>query len=360
MKPIKSSEHKEIFEVNDRGEKQWIQNWDTFLFLGYKNVVTDVVIVDLADLKAYPVGATKLVGTGIVEGEEPNELFYPDEPVAPVRKMAILGTVLTGCEHMAADIGCTHIIGNGYYWGDYDLFESLGGKSIINLKPKPVAVPTKEHIEKIMIGYFDSGGDWKDGWIKRKGCGGWWIDNGIRGEEPDGQPNTPDAAKIMLEDRVWFYKTVREFDPDIVNHPVTEQFDMTMQGVIHGKYRSGWEGQYRENPMTCDVNLWTCYTAGQGTAEKMYQEQLKWFKIMPLEYMTTGKVQLIPQISLEHYWETGDDNSINAAYRNWKKIMADHGLAIGGLAYYKDSIIRASEAGQNAIRVVNQIINQDG
>ncbi len=346
MRPIKCSQHKEIFEVNGQSQKQWIQNWETYLYLGYKSVKDEVDIISLEDLRAYPVGKTKVVKTvtRIEEGEEPRELFYPDEPIAPVRKMTVLGTVLNGCEHMAHDIGCTHIIGNGYYWGDYDLFESLSGKSIINLKPKLTRKPTKEEIEARM-----------KLWINRPGCGGWWIDNGIRGEEPDGQPNTTHGGDEMLADRIWFYKTVRAYDPDIINHPVVEQFDMTEQGVVAGVWRSGWKGQYSENPPTCDVNAWTCYTAGQGTAEKMYQEQLKWFKVLPLKYMT-GKVQLIPQISLEHYWENGDDNSVKAAYRNWKKIMADHGLAIGGLAYYKDSIIRANEQAQSAIREVNKLI----
>ena len=347
MRPIKCSQHKEIFEVNEQGQKQWIQNWETYLYLGYKKVEDDVDIISLEDLRAYPVGDTKKVTTvtEIVKGKDPDELFYPDETEVPTKKMTILGTVLTGCEHMAHDIGCTHIIGNGYYWGDYDLFESLGGKSIINLKPKPVTVPTKDFIRRRM-----------DEWIARPGCGGWWIDSGIRGEEPDAQPNTPDDGKKMLEDRIWFYETVRAYDPDIINHPVVEQFNMTEQGVVAGAWRSGWKGQYREIPMTCDVNLWTCYTAGAGTAEKMYEAQLKWYKVFPLKYMT-GKVQLIPQVSIQGYWETPDgDNSVKAAYRNWKKIMADHGLKIGGLAYYSDSMIRANKQAQNAIREVNQEI----
>ncbi|KKL13716.1 hypothetical protein LCGC14_2522990, partial [marine sediment metagenome] len=336
----------EIFEVNEQGQKQWIQNWETYLYLGYKKVVDEVDIISLEDLRVYPVGDTKKVTTvtQIVKGKDPDELFYPDEPIASVRKMAVLGTVLNGCEDMAHDIGCTHIIGNGYYWGDYDLFESLGGKSIINLKPKPVDVPTKDFIRRRI-----------DEWIARPGCGGWWIDNGIRGEEPDAQPNTPDDAKKMLEDRQWFYRTVREYDTDIINHPVVEQFNMTEQGVVAGAWRSGWKGQYSESPMTCDVNLWTCYTAREGTGAAMYAAQARWFDAFIVKYMT-GKVQLIPQISLQHYWQTGDDNSVKAAYRNWKKIMADHGLEIGGLAYYSDSIIRANGQAQNAIREVNKLI----
>ncbi len=346
MRLIKCREHKEIFEVNGQGQKQWIQNWETYLYLGYKKVEDEVDIINLEDLRAYPVGDTKKVTTvtQIVKGKDPDELFYPDEPEVTIRKMAILGTVLTGCEYMAANIGCSHIIGNGYYWGDYGLFESMGGKSIINLKPKPTKKPTKEEIETRM-----------DEWIARSGCGGWWIDSGIRGEEPDAQPNTPDDGKKMLEDRIWFYETVREHDPDSTNRPVFEQFDMTEQGVVSGEWRSGWKGQYREAPMTCDVNLWTCYTAGAGTAEKMYEAQLKWFKVFPLKYMT-GKVQLIPQISLQHYWQNGEDNSVKAAYRNWKKIMADHGLAIGGMAYYSWLLIKDNEQAQNAIREVNKLI----
>ncbi len=82
MRPIKCKERKEIFEVNKQGQKQWIQNWDTYLYLGYKKVEDDVDIISLEDLKAYPVGDTKKVTTvtEIVKGKDPDELFYPDEP----------------------------------------------------------------------------------------------------------------------------------------------------------------------------------------------------------------------------------------------------------------------------------------
>ena len=36
--------------------------------------------------------------------------------------------------------------------------------------------------------------------------------------------------------------------------------------------------------------------------------------------------------------------------------MTDYGLKIGGLCYYKDSIIRVNEQAQNAIREVNEEI----
>ena len=345
MKPIKSVEHHEIFDVEEKNGKKikrWIGNWDTWKFLGYSdNVEAECDTIPFEALRDdYARGETKVVRTvpEIMEGEKPRDIFYPELPQVPTRRMKILGTVLTGCEHMAADIGCTHIIGNGYYWGDYDLFESLGGKSIINFKPKPTRKPTRQEIK-----------DRIDMWAGRPGCGGWWIDNGIRGEEPDGQPNTPDDAKKMLEDRQWFYQVVREYDPDSINRPVIEQFNMTEQGVVNGAWRSGWLGQYSENPMTCDVNFWTCYIW-----ENIYEEQLRWYKIFPDKYMK--KVQLIPQISLEHYWERDGSNSVREAYLAWEKIMVDYGLEIGGLCYYKDSIIRASEQIQSAIREVNKMI----
>ena len=82
MRPIKCSQHKEIFEVNGQGQKQWIENWNTYLYLGYKKVVDEVDIISLEDLRTYPVGKTKIVKTvaRIEEGEEPRELFYPDKP----------------------------------------------------------------------------------------------------------------------------------------------------------------------------------------------------------------------------------------------------------------------------------------
>ncbi|KKN72850.1 hypothetical protein LCGC14_0407050 [marine sediment metagenome] len=342
MKLIKCAEHKEIFEL-ENNIKRWVENWNTFVYLHYD--INNVEIISFNELKSYKVGDTLKVTTvtKIIKGKAPKELFYPDKPEVPVRKMTVLGTVLNGCEHVAADIGCTHIIGNGYGWGDYDLFEELGGKSIINLKPYDASAPTKEFIKKRM-----------DKWINRRGCGGWWCDDGIRGEEPDGQPWTKEHAEEQLGWRRWLYKIVRDKDPDSINHPVVEQFNMTEQGVVAGAWRSGWKGQYSENPMTCDVNLWTCYTAGEGTADAMYQSQSKWYDVFPDKYMK--KVQLIPQISVEHYWEHSGDNSIAAAYRNWKKIMSNHGLQIGGMAYYSWLLIRVNEDAQNAIKEVNKEI----
>ncbi len=82
MKPIKCKERKEIFEVNGQGQKQWIQDWNTYLYLGYKKVEDEVDIIILEDLRAYPVGDTKKVTTvtQIVKGKDPDKLFYPDEP----------------------------------------------------------------------------------------------------------------------------------------------------------------------------------------------------------------------------------------------------------------------------------------
>jgi len=57
---------------------------------------------------------------------------------------------------------------------------------------------------------------------------------------------------------------------------------------------------------------------------------------------------------LQGYWERDGDNSVKAAYRNWKKIMADHGLEIGGLAYYSYLIIKDKEETHNAIREINK------
>ncbi len=352
MKLIKCSDRKEIFELINE-TKHWWENWDTFLYyakklgISYQQLLNQVETIPFDKLKSYPVGLTSKVTTttDIDIGKEPDEIFYPDEPEVPVRKMTVLGTCLSGCEYLARDIGCDTIIGNGYYWGDYDLFESLGGKSIINLKPKPVTVPTKDFIRRRM-----------DEWIARPGCGGWWCDNGIRGEEPDGQRQKPrEAEKKMLADRAYLYEVISEHDPDRVKRPVFEQFNMTEAGVIDGDWRSGWKGQYSEDPMTCDVNLWTCYTASQGTRDAMYEAQAKWFDLFPGKYMT-GKVQLIPQVSVEYFWSHGGDNSVKAAYENWKKIFRNNSLVLGGMAYYSWLLIRENPKAQAAIREVNQEI----
>lgn len=315
------------------GEKEMrhVTNWPTFVKvcedLGLSTAWKDRTFLD--DKNFPPKG-------------KPITEWPEQEPEVTIRKMAIFGSVLSGCEHLGHDLLMTHIIGNGYYFGDYDLVEELGYKSIINLKPRPVGVPTEDFIKERM-----------DAWIDRKGCGGWWIDNGIRGEEPDAQPTTSDEARKMLDDRIWFYEVVRKHDPDSLNRPVVEQFNMTEQDVIGGAYRSGWLGQYSEDPMTCDVNLWTCYVH-EDTAEKMYEEQLRWYETFPGKYMK--RVQLIPQISLERYWETDNDNSVAASYRNWKRIMEDRGLALGGLAYYSYLIIKDKSETHDAIREVNRKI----
>ena len=79
MKLIKCKKHKEIFElVNET--KRWVENWDTFMFLGYD--INNVEIIPFDELKSYKVGDTKKVTTvtQIIKGKAPNEIFYPDEP----------------------------------------------------------------------------------------------------------------------------------------------------------------------------------------------------------------------------------------------------------------------------------------
>lgn len=83
-KLLKCKEHKEVFVIEGRN-KHWIQNPDTFNYLGYKwNDVDDTIPFEsLRD--NYPVGPTKELVTveKIIEGKKPKDIFYPQEATLP-------------------------------------------------------------------------------------------------------------------------------------------------------------------------------------------------------------------------------------------------------------------------------------
>ena len=324
MRPIKCSQHNEIFEVNEQGQKQWIENWETYLYLGYKKVEDEVDIISLEDLRAYPVGKTKIVKTvtEIREGNKPRELFYPDEPEVIIRKISILGTCLPGCEAMMKDLGFTHAYGNRYGWPDYDLVESLGMKVFVNIRGEN-GIPTDEEIE-----YYVN--LWKD----RPGCGGYWSDT--LGHEPD-------ICNHPMEDRIRFYNTVRKYDPDIINHPVMEMYDLTeYEDFPDGQY-PGWKNAYNEE--VADLILFDCYVFNQSD-EKMRDDIIMFHNKFTEKYCKN--IQVIPQLNAFNY----RPGSIRVAYETWKELLGDK----IGIAYYKDENIRKNEEMQSEIKEVNEEI----
>lgn len=93
-KLLKCEEYNEIFEIAGNGHKCWIQDWETFIYLGYR--IQDVEKIPFDELRDnYPVGPTKIKSTitTIVEGKEPKDIFYPGESENPYSWMRGLETL---------------------------------------------------------------------------------------------------------------------------------------------------------------------------------------------------------------------------------------------------------------------------
>jgi len=107
-KLIKCKEHKEIFIIED-GKKCWIENWATYVYMGFGPVEKEVDIIPFEELRdRYPVGPTKVkkTVTAIAEGSKPRDIFYPER--SEQRKMSILWM---GDERWETEFGGTHIVG---------------------------------------------------------------------------------------------------------------------------------------------------------------------------------------------------------------------------------------------------------
>ena len=317
MKLIKCKEHKEIFElVNET--KHWIENWDTFMFLGYD--INNVEIIPFDKLKSYKIGFTRKVTTvtRIDIGEAPDKIFYPDEPEVEIRKISILGTCLPGCETMMKDLNFTHAYGNRYYWPDHDEVERLGMKSFINIHDDI----TENGIREIV-------NEWKD----RPGCGGYWSDT-AGGHEPD-------ITSPLMDERIRFYNTVRKYDLDIVNHPVMEMFDLTEADDFPDGQYQGWRDAYNEG--TLDLLLFDCYVSDPSD-EKIRKDIMKFHNKFTGKYCKN--IQVIPQLNAFKY----RPGSIRIAYETWKEILGKE----MGIAYYKDETVRRNEEMQREIQEVNE------
>lgn len=331
---VKCAKHDEIFKV-ENGKKHWIQDWSTFVFIAeqmgltWNEFLAEVETIPLEELRDnYPVGETMLKKTiiTIVEGKKPREIFYPDEPEseATIRKMAILGTCLPRCESMWKDLKGTHFYGNRYDWPGYDEAERLGMKVFVNIRDKKGL--TEEIIRQTVV-------DWKD----RPGCGGYWCDQ--LGHEPD-------ICNQPMDRRIWFYDTVRKYDPDKQNHPVMEMFDMTLK--FNGY--PGWEGTFSDK--THDLLLFDCYPPADWSDERMIEGMENAWKTMISVFPHTH--QVIPQINACSYRK----GTIRLQYNFWNQKMKSSEFNNPfrgpiGLCYYKDEYVRRNEEMQREIKEVN-------
>lgn len=297
--------------------------------LTWNELLAQVETIPFEELRDnYPVGDTmvKKTITTIVEGEKPREVFFPEKPPVPFEKMAILGTSLTGSEYMWQELGGTHFIANDFTFSNHELIESLGMKVIINLKPPGAGVPTEEFVIKRV-----------EKFMGKDVCGGWWIsDEGIRGEEPDGQPWTPEYNDAMLIKRIWIKELVELIDP---NHCFFEQFDLTETGIVKGHWRPGWGRAYNEK--TLDKVLFDCYSFDQDD-EKMRDEIRKFYDMFPGNYCK--RVEVIPQLNAFQYRK----GCMWTAYNAWKDCI---GKPIA-LAFYKDETVRRDAEMQKEIKEV--------
>lgn len=326
MKLIKCSQHREIFEL-ENNIKRWIGSWNTFVYLGYK--IEDVKIIPFDELKSYKVGDTKIwkTITTIVEGDEPKELFYPDEPEVTIRKWAILGTCLDGCQDMWKELEGTHFYGNRYGWPDAERAGKLGMKVFIN--PHGEYGTSEAEIKRMVL-------DWKD----KPGCGGYWSDE-AGGHEPD-------ISGVCMESRTLFYNTVRKYDPDIQNHPVMEMMNNTGYDDFPDEQYPGWKNAFSDK--THDLLLFDCYASmSENGIEDMQRTWDKFIKVYP------HKHQVIPQMRAFGYEKGG----IWRQYNFWKEKMASVEFDNSyrgdiGVAWYKDESIRRDEEMQNEIREVNK------
>lgn len=338
---IKSAGHDEIFIIED-GKKHWIQDWWTFVYvaeqkgLTWNELLAEVEIIGFERLRdGYPVGATwlKKTVTDIYEGREPRNIFYPRAPPVTIRKMAVLGTCLPGSEEMWLELKGTIFYGNRWGWPDYELAEELGLQVFLNIRGEH-GYPTEEEIKDIVLA-------WKD----RPVTGGYWCDQ--LGHEPD-------ITNPPMEDRIRFYNTVREYDPEgIQDRPVMEMFDMTEWDDFPDSQYPGWKNAFSD--LTHDLLLFDCYPNAGDSDEKIISDMEgawnKFIKVYP------HKHQVVPQISVCSYRE----GFIWLQYRFWNEKMSSEEFNNPfrgkiSLCYYKDTAVRYNEEMHDEIREVNEEI----
>ena len=235
---VKCPEHREIFIIED-GEKCWIENWDTFVYLAeemgltWAELLGQVQTIPFEQLKnSYPIGSTKVKKTitAIVEGKRPREIFFPDEEPPPkMRRFICMGGCLSYLHERWKEIGGDSYWANRYGWINHDALRALGMKGIICVQGS-----TEERKEIIRR--------FKDDPITLM----YWCSD--LGHEPD-------ICNQPISERIAFYELCHSIDP---NACVMEMFDMTSK--FNGY--PGWEDAFNED--THDLLMIDCYPNSQG------------------------------------------------------------------------------------------------
>jgi hypothetical protein len=298
-----------------------IVNWPTFLKICEDlKLSTDWKDRVFLDDEHFPP-----IGKPITEWPEKEPSPSPS-PYVSIRKMAILGTCLpnTPIEHMK-NLGFTHFYGNRTWWPNYDEVEQHGLKVFYNIRID--GEMTEAYVKKEVQQYKN-----------RKFVGGWWSDQ--LGHEPDyvGQP---------LEKRIWFYNTVRKYDPDKQNHPVMEMMNNTSFYDFSDRKYPGWENAFSDK--THDLLLFDCYPGMDEDAIKnMENTWNKFIKVFP------HKHQVIPQMQAYAYKKGG----IWRQYIYWKAKMSSDEFDNPycgkiGVCWYNDQAVRQDGEMQQEIKEVN-------
>lgn len=270
-KLLKCKEQKEIFLIDAlNGRKCWIENWETFVYMGFK--IGDVQIIPFEELKdKYPVGDTivKKTITTLVKGKAPRDIFYPEQ--SEQRKMSILWL---GDQKWWKEFGGTHVVGfhepaRPDWYKDYEgepcplrLISYLKIDSSDNDRIRARVREAKDHPNN----------------------GGYWL---ISGHEPDITGNEP-SVEAHKQRRIEQYKIIRAEDPDTWNHPVVIFYDMT--STFNGY--PGWQKAFTGEDH--DVFLIDCY-AGRHDGSLDVPGMEKGAKLVELG-LSRSKGQFIPCI----------------------------------------------------------------
>lgn len=296
--------------LQKQGEKKMrhVTNWPTFLKVCEDlELGTDWTFLNDED---FP-----LKGKPITEWPE-------KEPEVEIRKMAILGTCLPGCEGMMKDLGFTHAYGNRTGWPNYDEVERLGMKVFVNIRDD-ISI---DGIRQMVLEYKD-----------RPVCGGYWCDR--LGHEPD-------ITNPSMDLRKQFYNIVRACDPDAQNHPVMEMMNNTSSKDFPDGQYPGWEKAFSNE--THDLLLFDCYPGmDEGAIQNMENTWNKFIKVFPKKH------QVIPQMQAFGYKKGG----IWRQYNFWKEKMASAEFDNPyrgqiGVCWYDDASVRKDSDSQQEIKEV--------